>query len=294
MTERIIKIRKSSSDSYPFCILIPTWNNLEYLKLCVSSILKNSHFTNQLVLIINEGSDGTLEWVSQQPEIDFVHSPENIGICYGLNIARSLIKSEYVVYANDDMYLLPDWDLSLDKEIKSIGHKDFMLSCTMIEREDTGNSCVVTRDFGSDIESFDEATLLKEYSGLQISDWSGSTWPPNVVHVDLWDMVGGLSIEFSPGMYSDPDFARKLWETGVRYFKGKGDSLVYHFGSKSTNRIKKNKGRKTFLLKWGISSRTFTQKYLKMGQKFTGYLTSPDTGRLASLKNRIKRIKSAW
>ena len=223
-----------------------------------------------------------------------MHSPENIGICYGLNIARSLIKSEYIVYVNDDMYLLPDWDLSLDKEIKSIGHKNFMLSSTMIEREDTGNSCVVTRNFGSDIESFDEEALLMEYPGLQISDWSGSTWPPNVVHIDLWDMVGGLSIEFSPGMYSDPDFARKLWETGVRYFKGKGNSLVYHFGSKSTNRIKKNKGRKTFLLKWGISSRTFTQQYLKMGQKFTGYLTSPKTGKLASLKNKIKRVKSAW
>ncbi|MCX6266657.1 MAG: hypothetical protein NTW16_04775, partial [Bacteroidetes bacterium] len=88
--------------------------------------------------------------------------------------------------------------------------------------------------------------------------------------------------------------SRKLYETGVRYFKGKGNSLVYHFGSKSTKRIRKNKGRKTFLLKWGISSRIFTQLYLRMGQPFTDNLTSPDMGTLNLLKNKIKRIRSAW
>lgn len=294
MLEQIVKTSQSSKNSYPFCILIPSWNNLEYLKLCIGSILKNSRFENQLVVIINEGADGTLEWVSQQKEIDFVYSKQNIGICYGLNIARSLVKSQYLVYANDDMYLLPDWDFALDAEIRQIGHKNFMLSCTMIEPVDTGNACVVVRDFGRDILGFDEAALLKEHPGLQTSDWNGSTWPPNVVHVDLWDLVGGLSIEFSPGMYSDPDFARKLFEAGVRIFKGKGNSLVYHFGSKSTKRIKKNKGRKTFLLKWGISSRIFTQTYLKMGQKFMGPVTTPDPGKLDSLKNKLKRLKNAW
>ncbi len=294
MVDNIVKSNRSSNAAYPFCMLIPSWNNLEYLKLCIRSIKENSHFDNQLIIIINEGADGTLDWVKQQEGLDFVHAGKNIGICYGLNIARSLIKSDYVVYANDDMYLLPDWDLNLDREIKSIGHKSFMLSCTMIEPQDTGNPCVVVRDYGRDIQTFKEENLLKDHKGLTIPDWSGSTWPPNVVHRDLWDMVGGLSIEFSPGMYSDPDFARKLYEAGVRHFKGKGDSLVYHFGSKSTKRIKRNAGRKTFLLKWGISSRTFTQSWLKSGQKFTGPVSMPVTGTLSRLKERFKRIRGAW
>ncbi|MEI7662665.1 MAG: glycosyltransferase [Bacteroidota bacterium] len=294
MIEHIAKTSRSSKERYPFCILIPTWNNLEYLQLCVRSILSNSHFENQVVLIINEGSDKTPEWVEMQEEIDFVHARQNIGICYGLNIARSLVKSDYVVYVNDDMYLLPDWDLALDREIKNIGHKNFMLSCTMIEPDNTGNPCVVTRDFGHDIKDFDEEALLKEYPRLQIPDWYGSTWPPNVVHIDLWDLVGGLSIEYSPGMYSDPDFSRKLYEAGVRYFKGLGNSFAYHFGSKSTFRIKKNRGRKTFLLKWGISSRSFTRDYLKSGQPFMGPVIIPEPGKFERIRNRIKRIRSAW
>ena len=31
----------------------------------------------------------------------------------------------------------------------------------------------------------------------------GATIPPNIVHRDIWDLVGGYSIEYSPGMYSD-------------------------------------------------------------------------------------------
>ncbi|MFA6922869.1 MAG: glycosyltransferase [Bacteroidales bacterium] len=292
MIENIIKYQRTNKTNYKFSVLIPTWNNIEFLKLCINSILKNSHFEIQIIVIVNEDEDGTLEWLENQKEIDYVHSKNNIGICYGLNIARALVKSEYMVYVNDDMYVLPNWDLELHKEIEHIGSKSFMLSCTMIEPTDTGNSCVIVKNYGQDIQSFKEEILLNEYHDLFVNDWSGSTWPPNVVHVDMWDLVGGLSIEFTPGMYSDPDFSRKLFEAGVRLFKGKGNSLVYHFGSKSTKRIKKNNGRKTFLLKWGITSNTFTKKYLKIGKSFSGNITTPVLNKKTILINKLKRIIS--
>lgn len=49
-----------------FSILIPSWNNLPYLKCCVESIRKNSTFQHEIVVHVNEGRDGTLEWVRQQ------------------------------------------------------------------------------------------------------------------------------------------------------------------------------------------------------------------------------------
>jgi len=291
MIEPIKKYRKTHQDYFQFSALIPTWNNLDYLKLCIESIRENSHFDIQIIVIVNEGKDGTLEWLKNQKDIDFVHSKTNIGICYGLNIARSLIKSDYVIYLNDDMYVLPNWDLELYKEIKEIGHNRFMLSATMIEPFETGNSCVVVKDFGTDIQSFQKKLLLNQYLNLAKNDWNGSTWPPNVVHIDLWDFVGGLSIEFSPGMYSDPDFSRKLWEVGIRFFKGKGTSLVYHFGSKSTKKVRKNKGRKTFLMKWGITPRTFMKEYLKIGKPWEGSLKNPKLGWGSQVLNKLKQFR---
>lgn len=292
MIEDIHIYRRTDETKYKFSVLIPSWNNIEFLKVCIGSIQKNSHFNIQIIIIVNEGSDGTVEWLENCKEIDYIHSKTNIGICYGLNIARSLIKSEYLVYLNDDMYVLPEWDVELYKEIEQIGHKNFMLSGTMIEPGYSGNPCAIVNDYGDSIENFKEESLLHEYKDLIIDDWNGSTWPPNVVHIEMWDLVGGMSIEYSPGMYSDPDFSRKLFEAGVRLFKGKGNCLVYHFGGKSTKRVKRNNGKKTFLLKWGITPRVFTEMYLKRGKNYSGNIITPVLDKKTRIINRIKRIIS--
>jgi len=294
MLNTITKHKRSSQASYNFCLLIPSWNNLEYLKNCIGSIQKNSHFQNQIIVIVNEGNDGTVNWLESQFEIDYVAATKNIGICYALNIARSLIKSEYITYVNDDMYMLPDWDIELYHEIQKLDSKLFMLSSTMIEPLDTHNPCVIIKNYGTDLATFQEDILLREYSGFKTSDWNGSMWPPTVVHIDLWDLVGGMSIEYSPGMYSDPDFARKLYEAGVRTFKGKGTSLVYHFGSKTTKRLKNSRGRKIFLSKWRITANTFKNDYLKLGTTFSNEVWEPKLDRITLLRNRFKRILNSW
>ena len=248
MVEEILKIKRTNNpETRIFSILIPSWNNLSYLQLCIESLKKNSQYRHQIIVIVNEGTDGTLDWIENQKDIDYIHAKENIGICYALNACRSLIASNYVVYANDDMYFLPGWDIVLKDEIQKLGNKRFMLSSTMIEPSGN-NPCAVICDYGTDITTFRENDLLRDQEKLSRNDWSGSTWPPNIMHIDCWDLVGGMSIEFSPGMYSDPDLSRKLWEIGVRTFVGKGNSLVYHFGCKSTKRITKNKGNNTFFL----------------------------------------------
>ena len=291
MTGNITKFKRSAQSDYTFSLLIPTWNNIAYLKLCLESIAKNSRFANQVIVIVNEGTDGTLDWIKEQ-QIDYVYSPENIGICYGLNAARSLVSAQVMIYINDDMYMLPDWDLHIKNEIDRSGNPFFMLSATMIEPFPSSNPCVIAANFGETAETFRESELLASFESLAIPDWSGSTWPPVAVHTDIWDLVGGLSPEFSPGMYSDPDLAMKLWNAGVRRFKGIGNSLCYHFGSKSTGRIARNDGRKTFIGKWGISAGTFTRYYLRSGAPFTGDLTAPEFPGIQKLFFKIKKAFS--
>lgn len=274
---------------YDLSVVMPTWNNLKYLQLCVSSIRKHSKANIQIIVLVNEGSDDTLDWLAHQEEIDYVHAPSNIGICYGLNSCRPLIKSDYIVYLNDDMYVLPQWDVALLQEIKEIGHNRFMLSSTMVEPRNTGNPCVIVQDYGDDIESFGEEALVDDFDQWFVPDWSGTTWPPNVVHVQTWDLVGGLSVEYSPGMYSDPDFAKKIYDLGIRIFKGKGNSLVYHFGSKSTRRVKRNTGRDMFMKKWGMTSGYFSKHILKMGQP---YQELEEVHKMSGAKKLINRLKA--
>ena len=45
-----------------FSIIIPTFNNLEYLKVCLNSIKKNSEFDHQIIPHVNIGDDGTKDF----------------------------------------------------------------------------------------------------------------------------------------------------------------------------------------------------------------------------------------
>lgn len=249
-----------------FTVVIPTWNNLALLKLCVGSLRQYSTLPFEIVLHVNDGSDGTLDWVRSEG-IRHTHSPQNIGICLAVNQAAALSSRPYVVYLNDDMVCCPGWDTALMERIQTLGTDAFMLSGTMIEPRESGNPCVIVGNYGSGPEDFREKALLGDLSSLHKDDWYGATWPPTVVHRSWWEKVGGYSPEFSPGISSDNDFSMKMWAAGCRIFVGIGASRVYHFMSRSTGKVVRNDGRKQFLEKWGMTQSTFDRHYLRRGQR---------------------------
>ncbi len=251
-----------------FSIIIPTWNNLDLLRLCVRSIRENSAYPHQIIIHVNDGSDGSLAWVREQG-ITHSASPENIGICLAVNESAMHATQDYILYLNDDMYCCPGWDTALVDKLRGLDTDLFMLSGTMIEPRDTGNPCVIVRNYGTDADQFDEARLLSELSQHHKADWDGATWPPTLVSRRWWHKVGGYSSEFSPGMSSDNDFSMKLWQAGCRVFLGVGDSLVYHFQCKSSGKVKKNDGGKMFLHKWGMRQSVFDRYYLRRGRVAT-------------------------
>lgn len=242
-----------------FSILIPSWNNLPFLRLCVESIERNSTFRHQIIIHVNDGSDGTLEWVRGNG-YDYTHTPCNAGVCLAMNMMRAKVATDYMLFLNDDMYVLPGWDKVLMEEIERLPDNRFFLSATTIQPH-TASGPVILADYGDTIESFREKELLAEYMDYPMDDWMGATLPPNIVHRDIWDLVGGYSVEYSPGMYSDPDFTAKLWFCGIRYMRGLQASRVYHFETKTTTRIRRNPGRRQFLLKWGMTSSTFRRLF---------------------------------
>lgn len=275
-----------------FSIIIPSWNNLQYLKLCIRSIVENSAYPHQIIVHVNDGSDGTIDFL-QQEEILYTHSTSNIGICLAVNTATVLATGDYIVYMNDDMYVCPDWDKYILEEIKQLPDDNFMFSGTLIEPRNTNNPCVIHHDYGTDYKTFERQELLNSFHSHLKSDWTGSAWPPTVVSRRMWTLVGGYSVEFSPGMSSDDDFAIKMWFAGCRLFKGIAKSRIYHFQAKSTLRIEKNDGRRQFLYKWGMNQSTFNRYYIKRGTPFQGSLQDPDP-RLLKKEFLRAKFKAVW
>ena len=273
-------------------IVIPTYNNFNYLKLCLKSLKKNSFYNHEIIIHINDGSDGTLNFVKDN-SLKHTISDNNIGLCSSINKAAELVSNQYILYSHDDMYFCPDWDKVLLNEVKSLSHDNFYLSGTMIEP----NSGHIIYNFGIDFDTFKEEELLSNYKNINFYDHQGTHFAPHLVSKKLWDKVGGFSEEFNPGIGSDPDFNMKLWRAGVRIFKGLNDFKVYHFGSITTRKKKnfiQNKGDKTFLKKWGFSIKFFKKYYLRSKMKYDGPLNEPKKSLNYLLDLLICKIKLAF
>ena len=269
-----------------FSIIIPTFNNLEYLKLCIQSIKKNSEFNHEIIPHINEGTDGTEEYLIKE-KIKYTKTDYNSGICEGMNIAAKKATTQYILYGHDDFYFCPGWDAVLLKEVKKIKHNRFYLSGIMM------NNGPLKFDCGNTLEDFDENKLLNNFKKINHFDFQGSTWAPHLIHKELWDAVGGFSEEYFPGTGSDPDLNMKLWKKGVRIFKGINDFKVYHFGSIVTRKYKNHptiktesgsRGSKIFLLKWGITINFFKRFILNSDKLYKGELSKPKITTIYLLK----------
>ena len=273
-----------------FTILIPTYNNLKYLRLFCESIKINSNFNHQLIFHINDGSDGSYDYINNN-KYQFTHSKTNIGLCSAIKEASKLIKNEYVLYAHDDMYFCKNWDQFLIEEVQKQNNNLFYFSGTNISYKDG----ILNFDCGNTPENFDQIKFDNFCEKDNSPDLQGSHWAPHLIHRDLWTKVEGFSIEFDPGDGSDPDLCMKLWNEGVRIFKCISGFKVYHFGSVTTRKrdININNGTKKFLLKFGFNPRFFRKYYLRGDGKikYLGPLDDPKLNLSMLLSLIINKFK---
>jgi hypothetical protein len=189
-----------------------------------------------------------------------------------MNTAAAASRGEYLVYLNDDMYVLPGWDRPLYERVRRTGEREISFAAGTMVQARPISPVAIRADYGVDPRHFQEDRLLADFRAgrLTCRDWNGATWPPCCIHRRWWTRVGGYSTEFSPGFYSDVDFSMKLWQAGCRRFYGIGSSLVYHFGETTTALVRGPRRRNVkmariqFLNKWGIVPSTFVKYYLQV------------------------------
>ena len=249
-------------------IIIATYNNLEHLKFFLLSLKQNSKFNHEIIFHINDGSDGTLDYIIKS-NFKYTHSKFNIGLCSSINKAASLSSSEYILYAHDDMFFCKNWDVHLKNEIYKLNDNLFYLTGLNISVKNG----LINHDCGTNPNNFNEDKFNNFCAESSDPNYKGSHWAPHLIHKDLWNAVGGFSEEFNPGDGSDPDLCMKLWLKNVRIFKCISNFKVYHFSSATTRKsnIKLNNGTKQFLLKYGFNPRYFRKYYLK-GNSMSYYI----------------------
>jgi len=105
---------------YKVSVIIPTWNGLHYLRVCLDAVLCQTYPQYEVVLIDNGSSDGTYEFVATYyPQVRILRSERNLGFAAGTNLGIRNTQGDYVATLNNDTEVEPTWLEELVKVMNS-------------------------------------------------------------------------------------------------------------------------------------------------------------------------------
>ncbi|AOR24014.1 bifunctional glycosyltransferase family 2 protein/class I SAM-dependent methyltransferase [Clostridium taeniosporum] len=210
-------------------IIILTYNQLEYTKLCIESIRK---FTPEnyyeIIVIDNNSTDGTVEWLNEQEDLKLILNQMNLGFPVGCNQGINVAKGENILLLNNDTIVTPNWLNNLDKALYS---KDNIGAVGAIT-----NNCsngqqigVAYNDIQEMLEFSDKINISNEEKWLYKTKLIGFCY---LIKKQVLNKTGLLDPLFTPGNYEDDDISLRILKEGY-YLLLCNDCFIHHFGSVS-------------------------------------------------------------
>ena len=239
-----------------FCI--STYNNLNYLKIAVDSVRKNSFFKDAPFIIHAENcTDGTNEWLKENQvkyNLTLLIEPNNEivkGIGGGMNICAENDKTEYIMYLHSDFYVTKDWDLECLKIFEKYPNIPMWVFSQRIqpdifnENSRAGTLIVPNNYFGAYHDNFNPEVFLQyaqEFSELNDFEIELGEGVSGLIRKKDWDNIGGNDPIFSPTSWEDKDLFLRMVIQGYKFVLT-SKSIVWHFGARGSHRLEENNGK---------------------------------------------------
>lgn len=241
-----------------FCI--STYNNLNYLKLAVESVRKNSYFKDAFFIIHAENcTDGTNEWLEENKNkynLTLIIEPNNKivkGIGGGMNICAENVKTEYIMFLHSDFYVSKNWDKALLDIFEKYPNKKLWVNSHRMEPNIFNNSSsrpgtlIIDKEtLGEYYYNFNLAEFEKfanEFTEInnnyEIPKGEGVS---GLIRKKDWDEIGGNDPIFAPASWEDMDLFLRMLQNGFKFVLT-GSSLVWHFGARGSHRLEENNGQ---------------------------------------------------
>lgn len=77
-----IEYAKDNSDNFKIAAVVVTYNRLELLKICIDSLRRQTRKLDEIIIVNNSSTDGSLEWLKEQKGLTVI-TQENSGSAGG-------------------------------------------------------------------------------------------------------------------------------------------------------------------------------------------------------------------
>jgi len=86
-----------------YAITFACYNGLKYTRLCLESLRASDVDMTRVVVVDNNSTDGTVEFLKQYPDIRVIFNSENMGCGVAWNQGILLLQAEWTVVMNNDL-----------------------------------------------------------------------------------------------------------------------------------------------------------------------------------------------
>lgn len=93
-------------------IITAIHNQLEYNKLFFESLQKNTYYSYELIIINNNSDDGSAEFFDKNG-VTVINNRENLSYSAAQNQGMKYVKTDFIAFFNNDIYLSKEWDRKL-------------------------------------------------------------------------------------------------------------------------------------------------------------------------------------
>ncbi|OXM14116.1 glycosyltransferase family 2 protein [Paenibacillus herberti] len=239
---------------YKISIVLLAYNNLDFTRQCLESILLYSNDVDYELILVDNGSiDGTKTYFETIPNAKVIHLKYNIHLVKGFNMGLMAAEGKYCAAVCNDFIFTSNWLSNLlvciesDKEIGFVSPGATSIS----------NMQQITIPFTT-IEEFQNKALA--YNVSDSTKWEDRVvLLPNVLFCPaaLLERIGYYDTRFYRGEFLDDDISFRIRRAGYRLVYC-ADTVTYHYGSLTTSSDHQTnsleEGRRTFNEKYGIDA----------------------------------------
>lgn len=210
-------------------IIIPSYNQADYLKLCIESIISHTNLPYEIIVVDNASTDHTAAYLhSMAGRIRYKIMEENRGFAGAVNAGLMMAKGMKLLLLNNDTLVTDHWlhnllaCLESDPRIGLVGPVTNFISGE--QRVDVPYTDV------KDMPAFAASNNVSDPSRWQRVD--RLTGFCLLMRRELWERTGYFDEGYKIGNYEDDDYNVRVRLQGYSLVIAR-DVFIHHFGSVS-------------------------------------------------------------